>query len=89
MYNVRSQQDAVVVRICFKNITTTCVFEKKIDSFENHSQLVVQQKFIAGDYIAYAFSQSRGVNSSFTNIISFEHKSSKYPNKEQKIKAKQ
>jgi len=70
-YAIGGQQDAVIVRICRNNQNRTCVFEKKLLYKTIPTELVVEPTFGNDEYVAYAFTQSKGRNSSFSNKVTF------------------
>jgi len=52
-------------------MNTTCVFERKLTYKPLPTELAVRPTFRSGKYIAYAMSQSKGQNSSFSNAVDF------------------
>jgi len=71
-YTTGGRQDAVILRVCFKDDDATCVFEKKIVGDDLPLEFTIQPTFGNGDYLAYAFCQSNGVDSSYSEAAIFK-----------------
>lgn len=69
-----SEMDAVVVYICYKTTLTDCVYEKTITVAGGKvpSNFTLQTHLKPATYVAYAISQSGGLNSSKTNMAEFQ-----------------
>jgi len=69
-YPENSIQDSIVIRVCIKESLHTCLVEKKYVG-QLPVQHTTEQRLADGEYSAYAYSTSRGVDSGYSNVIYF------------------
>jgi len=65
-----SEQDRMYIRFCLKINPSICLLEKEVPSFLS-LKITISPKLPLNQYVVYAFTQSRGINSSHSNIVSF------------------